>query len=375
MTKLFFYCLITFVISTPLFASEEKVTLRGHITNGSTGEVAQAEQVSLIELKKNMQFLSTQQNVTGSYEFKDIAIDPEVPHLIQVSYKGIHYNTSLPPHQISESPIETTVYDVTQNRENIQLTRLHWIVQKENNQLQIQKIFILDNESNPPLTYASPEETLRFYIPEEAQNLSVSASTGSMPIPQTPTRIENSNDTTLAFPLKPGKTSVMISFLMESSNDSIDLMEKAYEKIEEMDLLLSPTDIQVEGPAFENKGVQSEIGFLLLTGGPFQKGEEIKFKLSGGTEEKEPQIVTIPNETQRFSLPICIGIFLILILGSIPILKRSKSNEIVSQKEALFKALIELEKTYQSGAITLDQYEKEKDPLKSQLLYLLKKNP
>ncbi|MBI1869595.1 MAG: hypothetical protein HYS07_00205 [Chlamydiae bacterium] len=367
MTPLFFLSFLTHAYS-------KTTSIRGKITNGTTGKAGQANEVRLIELKSGMKMISIVRNITGDYQFENIDLDLEIPHLIQASYEGVLYSSPLLPNQSIDTPIETTVYEATQDAKNIHLSRSHWIFEKDHDLLKIKKIFILKNESEIPKTYADPEGTFRFYVPPQTREpASVSVSTGSMPLRQKATQIENSNDYTIDYPIKPGQTEVMIEYAVDNSSGRISFEEKSFYDIPEIDLLLYPTDMVAQAEAFYDQGVQSKMDVRLLTGGPFQKGNVIALTLSGGTESVEPQVITVPHETQQLLIPLCLGLGFMLLLGSLPRLKQQKIIAL-SQKEGLILAFQDLTAAYREGRVSEKIYQDKKNRLKSQLLHLIKQS-
>jgi hypothetical protein len=163
----------------------------------------------------------------------------------------------------------------------------------------------------------------------------------------------------------------MIQYEMDFK-DSLALEEQLSYDIEELDLLIYPTDMKVKGDLFENKGIHPEIGLLLLKGGPFKKGQQVKFEVSGGTVIEEPQVIDVPNRTQNFLIPIVAGLSLVLIFGSLPALRRNNINSVENQKNELLNELLKLNTLHKGGKISNEQYEIRRNYLKSQLLHLMK---
>jgi hypothetical protein len=373
----------------PISLWAKPTTIQGEIINGTTGKPAQVEEVRLIQLKEGMKVLAIQRDLKGSYKFEETQLEASVPHLIQVSYQGVIYSTPLLLEQLGEKPLQTTVYDTTQSWENLTIPRALLILLKEKNILKVQKVFVIKNESQTPKTYTHFEETFRFYIPPEAkESRSVTVSSGMMPLRQTMTSIENSNFFAIQYPIKPGQTQVMIQYELDYKNSEISMNEELSYDIEELDVLVHPTDMQVkirqispstksengsEGHLFENKGIHPEMGLLLLQGKTFKKGQQIELQVSGGTDIEEAKVIDAPNRTQNFLIPIVAGLSLILILGSLPSLKRKDLQILHDQKTKLLDELIKLNAIYKTGKMSSEEYEVQKDHLKSQLLHLMKK--
>lgn len=379
---------------SPILAWAKPTIIQGEIINGTTGEPAQAEEVRLIQLKEGMKVLAIQRDLKGSYRFEETQLEDSVPHLIQVSYQGVIYSTPLLPDQSDKKPLQTTVYDTTQSWENITIPRALLILLKEKDVLKIQKVFVIKNESQTPKTYTHFEETFRFYIPSHAkENRSVTVSSGLMPLRQTMTQIENSNFFAIQYPIKPGQTQIMIQYEIDYKNSAITLHEELSYDIGELNVLIYPTDMQVKGRAFdpsadgaastaasaavkndlfENKGIHPEMGLLLLQSKTFRKGQQIELEISGGTDVEEAKVIDVPNRTQNFLIPIVVGLSLVLIFGSLPSLKRKDMPFLEDQKVKLLDELIKLNAFYKTGKIRSEEYEVQKNYLKSQLLYLMK---
>jgi hypothetical protein len=358
--------------SFPLSAWSENVTIRGRILNGTSGETAEAEEVKLIELESGMKIVSMLRDVKGSYIFENVDLNLQTPHLIQINYRGVNYTTTLVPGRSFKKSIKTTVYDTTSDAGDVSVTQAHWILVKDGDTLKVEQVFVLKNETETPKTFVHPEETFRFYVPQEAEtDPEVAVSSGKMPIKQAISLIDGTDFYAIHYPIKPGETQVMVRYELPYAKETAVFRQELPYDIGRVGVFTYPTDMQIENSLLTNEGVQKEIGFALRQGSGLKKGEIFEIKVTGGEEAPEPKIITAPHRTQRYLVYFCPVFLLLLVLGMIPAFKKVTPEEIQKHRQILTQKLIQLHEKFLAGQISEKEYEKSKNHLKSQLLYIL----
>jgi hypothetical protein len=191
-----------------LTATVSAQTLTGSVKNSTTGKPAAGDEVVLLTLGQGMEEAGrTKADSKGNFSFK---LDAQGPHLVRAIHQGVTYHRMAPPGTTS---VEVEVYDVGKQVEGIEVVADIMRFQAGQNQLDVQRIFAVQNTSKPPRTQMN-ERNLEFNIPEGAKIVSGSAMTqngnplNSMPVPEDDRKTRYS----FLFPLRPGNTQFEVEY-------------------------------------------------------------------------------------------------------------------------------------------------------------------
>jgi hypothetical protein len=183
-------------------------TLTGTVKNSTTGKPAAGDEVVLLTLGQGMEEAGrTKADAKGNFSFK---LDAQGPHLVRAIHQGVTYHRMAPPGTTS---VEVEVYDVAKQIEGLEVVADIMRFQAGQGQLDVQRIFAVQNTSKPPRTQMN-ERNLEFNVPEGAKIVSGSAMTAngnplnSMPVPEDDKKTRYS----FLFPLRPGTTQFEIEY-------------------------------------------------------------------------------------------------------------------------------------------------------------------
>jgi hypothetical protein len=183
-------------------------TLTGTVKNSTTGKPAAGDEVVLLKLGQGMEEAGrTKADSKGNFSFK---LDAQGPHLVRAIHQGVTYHRMAPPGTTS---VEVEVYDVGKQVAGIEVVADIMRFQAGQGQLDVQRIFAVQNTSKPPRTQMN-ERNLEFNIPEGAKIVSGSAMTqngnplNSMPVPEDDKKTRYS----FLFPLRPGNTQFEVEY-------------------------------------------------------------------------------------------------------------------------------------------------------------------
>jgi hypothetical protein len=200
--------LIAFLATLLLSTLASAQTLTGTVKNSTTGKPAAGDEVVLLTLGQGMEEAGrTKADSKGNFSFK---LDAQGPHLVRAIHQGVTYHRMAPPGTTS---VEVEVYDVAKQIDGLEVVADIMRFQAGQGQLDVQRIFAVQNTSKPPRTQMN-ERNLEFNVPEGAKIVSGSAMTAngnplnSMPVP------EDDKKTRYAFlfPLRPGTTQFEIEY-------------------------------------------------------------------------------------------------------------------------------------------------------------------
>ncbi len=164
---------LLFAVAMLLFLSTlaSAQTLTGTVKNSTTGKPAAGDEVVLLKLGQGMEEAGrTKADSKGNFSFK---LDAQGPHLVRAIHQGVTYHRMAPPGTTS---VEVEVYDVGKQIEGIEVVADIMRFQAGQGQLDVQRIFAVQNTSKPPRTQMN-DRNLEFNVPEGAKIVSGSAMT------------------------------------------------------------------------------------------------------------------------------------------------------------------------------------------------------
>jgi len=204
-----FAALLLTILLTAYAAAE---TLTGTVKNGTTNKPAAGDEVILIKLGNGMEEAArTKADAKGNFSFN---LDDQGPHLIRAVHQGVTYHRMAPPGTTS---VEVEVNDVAKKVDDISVTADVMRCQAENGQLEIVRLFAVDNKSNPPKTQMN-DHNFEFYLPEGAKVTQAMARTANgQPINSSAVPQGEKNKYAFIFPLRPGETQFQVQFTVPYS--------------------------------------------------------------------------------------------------------------------------------------------------------------
>jgi len=201
-------CLSLLALILLLSTFDSAQTLTGTVKNSTTGKPAAGDEVVLLTLGQGMEEAGrTKADSKGNFSFK---LDAQGPHLVRAIHQGVTYHRMAPPGTTS---VEVEVYDVAKQIDGLEVVADIMRFQAGQGQLDVQRIFAVQNTSKPPRTQMN-ERNLEFNVPEGAKIVSGSAMTAngnplnSMPVPEDDKKTRYS----FLFPLRPGTTQFEIEY-------------------------------------------------------------------------------------------------------------------------------------------------------------------
>lgn len=291
-------------------AGPVRVTLR----NGTTGGAGRADLVTLYRLGAGMEPVASVESPVGEalLEAPDeagpgAADGMRPPYLAQAAYAGVNYNQPIRLDPDGSAAVTLTVYEGFDRWEDerIRLTTWRALYRRlpagdRPDALRADHIFVIENRSDPPRTFVSDRETLRFRLPPETALLgvpSVSATGASgMPVPQSPFPVApagaGGNDYAVRTAFKPGETEVVLSYEVRYPDQRHEASLVAPRDSPEVMLLAQPPDIVLSLPAdatgaagagWEILGPDEEAGLTVARKRGVAAGEPVRMVFSGGS--------------------------------------------------------------------------------------------
>jgi hypothetical protein len=266
---------IVALLVTPL-ASAAKLT--GTVKNGTTNKASAGDDVVLLSLSQGMEEAGrTKTDAQGKFSF-DLP-DTSSPHLVRAIHQDVTYHRMAPPGTTS---VELEVFDVTKKVENLSLTADVLRIQVEQGQLEIIRLFAVNNASSPPRTQMN-DHNFEFYLPEGAKiEQSMARTAGGQPLNTAPVPQAEKNRYAFIFPLRPGETQFQVAYQMPYSG-SAKLDPKSLYPTEHLVVML-PKSMQFKpgaGSNFQSMQDPQQSDAVVQVATRTEVGQPLSFEVSG----------------------------------------------------------------------------------------------
>jgi hypothetical protein len=266
--------------------AQPRGVLRGKILNGTTGAPGHAERVALVKMESGMDPIATLGQVTGSFLLKNLPISGETQYLLRVTTDGVNYSHPVRFGRSYEAEAEVTVYSATSEWKDLEVSTARFLFRREQDELRVDKLFAVENKTEPKKTYFRPEGTFQFHLPADLKELiSVSASsTGGMPVSQFAEPLAGGAGYIARIAFKPGITRIAIAYRVDYTKGSYVFKDKAFYRLPELAALVSPTDMRIEAAGLAPMGADPQNRFAVYAARNVSAGAPIELRLSGGGE-------------------------------------------------------------------------------------------
>jgi hypothetical protein len=257
------------------FASAE--TLTGTVKNGTTNKPAAGDDVILIKLANGMEEAArTKADSKGNFKF---TFDDVGPHLIRAVHQGVTYHRMAPPGTTS---VDLDVFDVSKKIDGLSVTADVMRFQVENGQLEVVRLFAVNNESKPPKTQMN-DHNFEFYLPEGAKVSQGMAKTANgNPLNAAPVPQADKGRYAFIFPLRPGETQFQVQYTVPYSG-SATIDPKAPYGMQHF-VVMVPKTMQFEagpGAHFDSMNDPQQTDAIVQVAAETKAGQPLSFKISG----------------------------------------------------------------------------------------------
>ncbi len=310
--------------------------------------------VSLIDI--NQRYLENKTIYTDSFSFDNLETGEK--YYIWLRFKGISYFKSI-DFKNGTQTVNFKVFDATQNVDDIAVTFHHLILQPKENMIKVTEIIVFKNAGNK--AYNGNELGIR--LPAQYKNLQTSIMSCCL------TQIEEGFIFDPMQPIKPNESyQVDFSYELIAQNSDYEferglnyhthfltvLIEKDGVSSKEANNLIKKEDL-----TFENKQ------YSAFESSNLNKDENIALVLSGFTSEETKKWIWV-GESLILLVIVIIGVFSLKF-------KSASEEDLTAKKEAAFVVLEELEKDYNEGKISDEDYEGLKSKYEAEAMRILKK--
>jgi hypothetical protein len=341
----------------------------------------------IIELEGGMNVIkSAKTDASGRFRIEGL---PENQRLmIRADYKGANYYTQM-TFTNGKANVELGVYEPTTSMKDIVVEDVSIAFQVVGEKLNSLETVIIDNRTNPPRTFASPEGNFRISKPPgilEPPNLRVTAPGSTMPLVQSALESADGKSYYSLYPLRPGKTTFEVQLSLPYANKHYTYVKEFSQDIPKLNIGVLPQDVVLTGTGLSKIQTNSQSNFSVYSSVPVKAGTQVVWEFSGGTPvpaaaptagEGEAQITAMPNAVGRNTLIIgpllLMGLVLVLwyAYARPPNQSRDSSDfrqkKIRERREQLLLAVAELDRRYEGKLLEEKEYLKQREESKRQL--------
>jgi hypothetical protein len=267
--------LLSLSLTGILAAAAHAGTLSGTVINRTTGKATPNIDLTLLSPTQGMRELgSSKSDAQGHFTITNDAIGT-VPVLVRATYHDVSYNTFAPPGRLN---VEVEIYELSKDIKTISIVNHIIIFQPGNDKLIGAEEYIVRNASQPPQAYFRTEGNFEFAIPEKATLQQVSTVNATGMSVQQASIDKGKGHVAIAYPFRPGDTSIRLSYEMPYSASATTLkLTAVYPGVNT--LVVVPPGVTVTGDGLTAAG--QEQGMFLFTHAPLAAKASFSVKLSG----------------------------------------------------------------------------------------------
>lgn len=268
-------CALTLSTALPATAGELVVVL----PDLTTGGFARVDQVSLVDHAG--QELLALGAATDSLVVPDAPVTNGPPATVVVRRGGVEYRE---PATITAAGARVVVptWGTTSDASVLSAPVFNAVFQRDHEEVEITELWELANRSDPPRVLVGEPGTLALDLPEGVGTVDASIGQGATP---ERTRVVPAGDgqNFLEAPVRPGLSRLVLRYRLPYPGEALQWSPRMPVAVTARSVLVSPDDIEVEGPGLVlgSRGLE---GFAILEGGPLEAGDEFAVSLSGGSE-------------------------------------------------------------------------------------------
>lgn len=345
----------------------------GDVFNGSTGEAVSAVPVMLQGYDRQFQVrqtLTTTVGTDGTFEFELTDVSQDWVFLAFIDYSGINFSSDV----IRFSPLEAeqtlpvTVYDTTNDSAEIEIERLHVILDFANDSVGVNEFYSISNLSNRVFVGADGSdgrETVAIDLPDGAQNVDFRRSLGSDFVPANE-MVPTASGYADTVPLRPGINTLglLVSYDLPYSSGMTIEHPLAY-PARAVSLVMPNAGVTVAGDGWTSGGAQEIQGqsFLSYQG---TAGDVVSLTLEGRLRAVSGGNSRMANRDQSAELILGAGALVIALAGSAYVVNQWRTRP-PADPEALLEELADLDDAFDAGEVSEREYVRRREQLKNEL--------
>jgi hypothetical protein len=365
---------VVLVLATPTRPAAFQIL--GQVVNGTTGQAVGSATIRVVNPSGGMLVENEVQTMDdlGRFKVDDLSEDVSA-YLLRVTYQGVSYTEMIRYDGKDPHELEIRVYELTDSWDNIHVDVPHVMVARSADTLTVQKSIQIRNHTTPPKTVYGTDARFALYLPEDRIALNeLSVTSLGIPLPMNPTPTDDPGLYTIDYPIKPGETTIQVSFDLPYGNGSYTYTEPLQYDIGEMLIITQDPTINVTSATTEVGQAEDFHGFKSYPLADLSADQPLTLTFSGGgaSPGSAPQIRTVPDQTRNIAISIMIVLSLTLVLFLFSVTSKGHSaameTEVLKeQKEQLLSQLARLDDLHKAGTVSDQMYKLKRTELMNSL--------
>jgi hypothetical protein len=198
-----------------------------------------------------------------------------MPLLVRAIYKGMNFHAMLPP---GTTTADVQVYEPTSDEHSVQFPQRLIVFQPNGATLLVGEEYVVQNDSNPPVTYFKTDGDFEFQTPQGANNTQVLAQGPERMATAQGTIDRGNNHYAIAYAFRPGESAVRLSYEIPYPSNKATLHLPITYAAKNVALLVPPS-VTLSAPGFQAAG--NDQGMTVYSRDDVPSGTTIEVSVSG----------------------------------------------------------------------------------------------
>jgi hypothetical protein len=270
----------------------------------------------------------------------------------------------------------------------------HLATVRRGNELHVEQLFEISNESNPPKTVNAKDGAFRLFLPADMDSLTdCTVAFGDMPIKHTPIPTGKPDIYSIDYPIRPGMTRISVSYAVPYAPGSYTMKMRYPQPVARMTIFAVDSSMQVSSTTHQLGGGQSVHGMSAYVLNDIKANTELALTFFGGDPEfagldvegeegGEGEHGAVPDNiraapTEDFKLSIFLMVTVLLVLGTIVAMSTRDRRDPLSDPQVLrehysllVSRLARLDDLHAANTIPDDAYRASREELVGRLAAL-----
>ncbi|HET6348165.1 MAG TPA: hypothetical protein VFH88_03685 [Candidatus Krumholzibacteria bacterium] len=276
-TRVLFLTALLVTVAGSAFA----FTVRGTVKNGTTGEIIKEAKITVIQPSAGMAVVGSADTHDGTFEIPNLQNNAPI-FLLQTDFDGVTYNIQIPVTG-QDQTMDVEVYQATKSWDGVSVVVPHLAATREGDQLHIEQMYEISNDTSPPKTISAKDGAFRLYLPADMDSLTdCYVITGEMPLKRIPIPTDKKDIYSIDYPIRPGMTRIGLGYYVPYSSGSYTMTHLFPEAVPHMSVFAVDSTLHVSStfPAF--KRAESVHGMTSYTVHNIKAGESVELSFQGG---------------------------------------------------------------------------------------------
>jgi len=285
--------------------------------------------------------------------------------------------------------VSIPVYEVTTSWEGVHVLVPHIAATAHEDHLQIEMQYDIHNHAEPARTIEGTDAQFRIYIPEDKIEITRSFVTfNEVPIDRFPVPTDDPGVYRIDYPIRPGETSVGISYTVPYKGKSYTIDHKLLSDVEDLVVYAVNPGMSASSKTLALGAGETVQGMKVYELTNLTKGSEFQLTFAGGDPIPADQgagsadaagggstVVSLPprGESTSFMLMVIVLLALLAFVGIAAhgaVNPLNQSKQVRAYYDLLLKRLAKLDDLNSAGMIAPDVYAAKRTELKTQLAAL-----